>query len=345
MGAVQLPADVPEPSATLAAFGLSGRVFDMVAVAGAWSNRVYRLDTDRGCYAVKELRNAWGDPRWRDWLQAAWAFEQAAWAAGVSMPKPVANPVDGGCVGWVEPHGGGSVVPVRLHEWIDGTAPGPGPVEVPVASWAGRTLAALHRTEVTPDDRGAFPVTSTATADRWTELTEVAHRAGASWAPLMHDVVPAVKVIADLSEAAGHHFDEEIMTHGDVDQKNLLIAPSGPVLCDWDLAAPLVPRRELAYVALSLAGWERVDIVHEVVREYRSAGGVDTRIREQDLGQPLMVDVDWIAFNVERSVGVRPAAPEEAARAGRLVPRLLTKLPHQVDIALLARELFTSSAR
>lgn len=47
---------------------------------------------------------------------------------------------------------------------------------------------------------------------------------------------------------------DEVMTHGDVDQKNIVIAPGGPVLCDWDLAMPMVPRRELAETMLRRDG-------------------------------------------------------------------------------------------
>jgi len=43
------------------------------------------------------------------------------------------------------------------------------------------------------------------------------------------------------------------------------------VLCDWDVAMPLVPRRELADVALSLGAWERLDISRRVIRAYRAA--------------------------------------------------------------------------
>jgi hypothetical protein len=89
MSGVQTPDDAPSPAAILAAFGVSGRVTAMVPVADAWSNRVYRLSTDLGSYAVKELLNPRREPRWLDWLDAAWRFELAAQAAGVAIPVPV----------------------------------------------------------------------------------------------------------------------------------------------------------------------------------------------------------------------------------------------------------------
>ena len=94
------------------------------------------------------------------------------------------------------------------------------------------------------------------------------------------------------------------MTHGDIDQKNLLLTTSGPVLCDWDLAAPLVPRREPA-----------------------------------DLGQSMIIGLDWVAFNVERAIGLRPAAAAEARVARAVVPGLLAAIPAQAAAASRVRDL------
>ena len=121
MNGVQTPDDAPSPEAILAAFGVGGRATAMVPVAGAWSNRVYRLSTDLGSYAVKELLNPWRQPSWLDSLYAAWRFELAAQAAGVAIPVPVPSP-SGGCVAWVERQGRAGPVPVRLHAWVEGPA-------------------------------------------------------------------------------------------------------------------------------------------------------------------------------------------------------------------------------
>jgi len=87
-------------------------------------------------------------------------------------------------------------------------------------------------------------------------------------------------------------------------------------------------------VALSLAGWEAFGIAREVVRSYRQAGGDDTSIQPPDLGQPMMTGLDWVAFNVERAIGRRPATAAEAALAHELVPRLLAGIPRHASTAL-----------
>jgi aminoglycoside phosphotransferase (APT) family kinase protein len=310
----------------------------MTPVAGAWSNRVFRLVVGAEAFAVKELRNPWADARWLEWLEASWHFELAAIAAGVDAPEPVPNPDGGQCLAWVERDDDGPLAPVRVHRWVDGRPAESGPVGREVARWAGRTLATLHELAVRPADRTLFPLPHTDTADHWSDLTEAARQAKAPWADQLAEATDAVGVIADLARAGGHHPDAEVMTHGDVDQKNIVVGHSGPVLCDWDLVVPLVPRRELADAALSLGAWRRLDIATEVVTAYCRARGTAATFEPPDLGQSMMTGLDWIAFNVERAIGLRDAGPGEADTAQHMVPPLLEDLPKKVDLALQVRD-------
>jgi hypothetical protein len=178
---------------------------------------------------------------------------------------------------------------------------------------------------------------NTDTADRWTELTDAAERSGVAWAHLLGAAAPAVSLIAELARTAGFLPDQEVMSHGDIDQKNLIASASGAVLCDWDLAVPLVPRRELADVALSLGCWDDISIACEVVRSYRRAGGDDTPLDPSDLGQALMTGLDWVAFNVKRAIGLCRATAAETALAHKLAPQLLAAIHHEVGMAMRIR--------
>nr|WP_246211470.1 aminoglycoside phosphotransferase family protein [Phytoactinopolyspora alkaliphila] len=306
----------------------------MTPVAGAWSNRVYRLTTSVGVYAVKHLRNPWNVARWLEWLDAAWTLEARAHLAGIRMPEPVPNPADGGCVAWVESVAGTDPIPVRVHRWMDGSALPPEPVGSEVAAWAGATLATVHGLQVTTSDRTIFPIFNTDTADQWPELVSKARAAHAAWAADLWELRPHAGRIAELAQEAGSTDEPEVMCHGDIDQKNIVLAPDGPVLCDWDVAMPLVPRRELADVALSLAGWRHLDVAREVVRAYRCAGGAAEEIHPADLGPAMSTRLDWLAFNVERAIGTRSAAVDEVALSRRLVPELIRDVPRQLAVAL-----------
>ena len=123
------------------------------------------------------------------------------------------------------------------------------------------------------------------------------------------------------------------MTHGDIDQKNLLLVDGQPMLCDWDVASPLVPRREVADVALSFAAWERFDIGREVISAYRLSGGELGELTPLDLAQPLMIGVDWIVLNIERALRMRSVTDHEATLGYSLVATLLQNLQRSIVLA------------
>jgi Ser/Thr protein kinase RdoA (MazF antagonist) len=329
----------PEPAAVLAAFKLPGRVVDMVEVIGAWSNRVYRLTTDTNRYAVKQMLSSWGDTGWQGWLDVAWRFEQRAYAAGVPMPQPIPNPSDGGCLAWVDPAPGGDPVPVRLHRWVDGVALGPEPVERTVAEWAGGVLATLHGLQFQPAEHAAFPSLDTASADRWPQLVRAAVDSRAPWAGLLMEAESAVRSIADLVRSATPSDQPEPISHGDVDQKNIVRSPRGPVLCDWDVAAPVVPRQELVDAAMSLSGWKRVHIARTVFASYEAASGRRVEVVPADLGPSMLRSLDWIRFNVERAIGARTVSPTQRIASDGRIPDLLRQLPQQTYMAQQISEL------
>lgn len=322
----------------LAAFGLDGSATGFAEVGGGWSNRVFRLETGRGAFAVKEVRNPWLIPHWEDWLAEAWAFELRGIAAGIAAPAPVVNPATGGCLARVSLDGG-EAVPVRVHRWVSGKPLGTGVADPQLAHWAGQVLATLHGLQVRPGDRSLFPFPNTENADRWPQLTEAAYSSGADWAGLMAAAAPSVSVIADLVRSGGHLPGEEVMSHGDLDQKNIIAAGEGPVLCDWDLAHPVVPRRELADVAMSMGCWHDMDIAREVVRAYRAHGGDDADFGPADLGHPMTGRLDWIAMNADRALGQWPASAAEVTQAGEILPRLLAAVPADVASAERIAEL------
>ena len=323
----------PSASAIAAAFGLRGTVGELAAVGRAWSHRVYRLTVGDTAYAVKEMRNPWGEAHWRDWLSEAWAFELLALAAGVRAPAPVPNPTDGSCLALVLRSDESAEVFVRVHRWVEGRPADLGPASLDLAAWVGEALAVMHGLGHHPTQRDVFPSLSFDSAHRWPELVAAARVAGTPWAALVAEAAAPVRAIVELAERADHRIADAVMSHGDVDQKNIIIGSDGPYLCDWDVAGPLSPRRELADTAMSMAAWEQSGVARRVVASYRAAGGNDFDLSPQDLGPSLMTGLDWVVLNIERALRLRNVTEHDARLGERLVPGLLENLSDHVELA------------
>ncbi len=324
------PLERPDPGEVLAAFGMPGEATAYVEVAGGWSNQVLRLSTTHGDYAVKVLRNAWGEPRWREWLAEAWRLELAALGAGVAMPVPVRSPSTGSCLADVARSDGSGEVAVRVHRWVDSSALPREPVGPDLARWVGRTLATVHRLALRPVASDLYAGRAgLTTADVWPDLVARSAAASAPWT----DHLVAAEPVARRASALLEPWDalEEILCHGDVDQKNLLLGSDGPLLCDWDVVLPRLPAHDVAEAALSMASWREPAVVRAVVDAYRAAGGVMGPLAPSDLGPSLASRLGWIRFSVDRAL--LAVAESGDASAGTGLAELLSDLEHRVAVA------------
>ena len=298
--------DAPDPYAVLSAFGVDGGLTAFVEVDGGWSNRVFRLTTTHADLAVKHLRNAWGEPRWRDWLAEGWRLELAARAAGVLAPEPVAVPGTTECVADVPRRDGGGTVPVRVHAWVDAARLPREPVTLMQAQEVGGIVACIHGLGALPLRPELYDSRSRrATADSWPDLVSRARAAEAPWADQLdaaeHLVHRADALLVDDASAA-------VLSHGDIDQTNLLATGAGLNLVDWDVVLPVVPAHDLARAALTMASWRAPAVARAVVDGYRRTTGSGIALQPTDLGPALSSRLGWIRFGVDRYADARGSA-------------------------------------
>jgi aminoglycoside phosphotransferase (APT) family kinase protein len=227
----------------------------MVRVHGGFANRMYRLDTDQGSFAVKELNLF--DRRWAYHAEDVFGFERAAFAAGIPMPEPVS----------ADRH-------TLVHRWVDGETVPEAPVSPAYAFEIGEILARIHTldvawTHVSIDE----PVSRD-----WAELAERATATGQPWAGELASRVGTFLAIADfvaMCERPG----PVVLTHRDIQPWNLLAREGRPIVLDWELSGMLDLSGELGSTALSLAkgpGFDDIEpaVFRSVLDGYVAAGGV-----------------------------------------------------------------------
>ena len=226
----------------------------MIRVHGGFANRMYRLDTDRGSFAVKELNLA--DRRTPYFADDVFRFERAAFAAGIPMPEPIST----------SPH-------TLVHRWVEGEKVPEASVSPAYGFEVGEILARIHALDV-----AWTPVVIDDPASRdWPELAERAAATGQPWADELTSQVETFLAIAhfvDTCERPG----PVVLTHRDIQPWNLLTRDGRPVVLDWELSGMLDLAGELGSTALSLAkgpGFDDIDpaIFHSIVDGYVAGGG------------------------------------------------------------------------
>jgi Ser/Thr protein kinase RdoA (MazF antagonist) len=293
----------------------------MTRIHGKSSNRLYRLDTDQGSFAVKELNLA--DRRWTYRAGDVFRFEQAAFAAGIPMPEPVS--ADPG---------------VLVHRWVEGDGLPEAPVPAAFAFEIGEILARIHAL--------GFPWTHGPTGDPalrdWPELAERAAATGQPWAGELASHVETFLAIArfvDICEPPG----PVVMTHRDIQPWNLLARDGRPVVLDWELSGTLKLASELGSTALSVAkgpGFAGIDpsIFRSVLDGYVAGGGA---LPPPGPGWFTFMIEGWLGFthwNIVRCLaGVEPPAGpglamshEEVRNGLHGLPDMYSRLPELEDL-------------
>lgn len=295
----------------------------MIRVHGGFANRMYRLDTDQGSFAVKELNLL--DRRWTYRAQDVFRFERAAFDAGIPMPEPIS----------ASRH-------TLVHRWVEGEKMPEAPVPAAYALEIGEILARIHALDVAWTHVSIEDPTSR----DWPELAERATAAGQPWAGELTSQVETFLAIAhfvDTCERPG----PVVLTHKDIQPWNLLAREGRPVVLDWELSGMLDLSGELGSTALSLAkgpGFDDIQpaIFHSVLDGYVAGGG--TLPPSGPSWFAFMIG-GWLGHTrwnilrclagVEASTGPDLALSHESVRNGvRGLPVLFGRLPELQDLLL-----------
>ncbi|HYP46446.1 MAG TPA: aminoglycoside phosphotransferase family protein [Propionibacteriaceae bacterium] len=287
----------------------------MIRVRGGFANRMYRLDTDHGSFAVKEL-NLVHRP-WPYRADDVFRFERAAFAAGIAMPEPI-----------LASH------QTLVHRWVDGERVPEAPVAAEYAFEIGEILARIHALDVAWTHISIEDPTSR----DWPELAQRAAATRQPWADELASRVETFLAIAnfvDTCERPG----PVMLTHRDIQPWNLLAREGRPVVLDWELSGMLDLSGELGSTALSLAkgpGFDDIEptIFRSVLDGYVAGGGAlppfgpswFSFMIEGWLGHTRWNILRCLA-GVEASTGPELALSHEAVRNGlRGLPDLFHRL-------------------
>lgn len=226
----------------------------MTRVDGGAANRMYRLDTDQGSFAVKQLNLV--DRRWSYHLEDVFRFEQAAFAAGIAMPEPIAASHE-----------------TLVHRWVEGEKVPEAPVSVAYGFEVGEILARIHALDVD----WTRPSTEDPTPPDWSELAERAAVTGQPWADELAAHVETLLAIAHFVDTCDRP-SPIVLTHKDIQPWNLLSRDGRPVVLDWELTGMLDLSGELGSTALSLAKGPGFDTIEPtsfraVLDGYVAGGG------------------------------------------------------------------------
>jgi Ser/Thr protein kinase RdoA (MazF antagonist) len=243
-------------AATIAqAYGVGTPIGEMIMVARGEQGRIWRVDTDTGAFAIKELiiRQTPAD------AVADVAYQEAVLATrAVPMPRPIHT--EAGRV-LVDVAG----YQVRAYEWVD-LLPTDKGIDAAVI---GATLAAIHQVHHAPARPLVGWYTEPVGAPRWTQLLDEAKAADAPFSEALDAEITELLRLEALIEPPTNLQS----CHRDLWADNILSTPTGGLcVIDWENCGLADPAQELPMVMIDFAFGDRRRVA-ELYLSYVEAGG------------------------------------------------------------------------
>jgi aminoglycoside phosphotransferase (APT) family kinase protein len=236
-------------------YDVGSPIREMILVARGEQGRVWRLDTDQGAFAIKELiiRQAPAE------ASADAAYQEVVRATGtVPMPRLIRTPDDRVTVDLAE-------YQLRGYEWVDLLA-----VDRRLdPTTVGATMAAIHRVQYVPARPLIDWYTEPVGASRWRQLLEESKIAEAPFADALDSEITELLRLETLMEPPMNLQS----CHRDLWADNMLPTPTGGLcVIDWENCGLADPAQELpmAMIDFGLGDQRRIA---ELYLSYLEAGG------------------------------------------------------------------------
>lgn len=286
----------------------------LAPVTGGFHHRVWRLQTDLGVFAIKQLApdTDLADPQVVAHYNATEAAAEKFASLGIGAIHAISSA--GNYLQLI------AAVAYLVYPWTQARALEKDRLSRSHALEVARLLARMHRADIFIPGLAQVQA-DVVTVGKIEELVGLAVDRDLPDAALLRSQLPRFIDIAKRHTAALPVLERKlVVSHGDLDQKNVLWNEQGePVLIDWESARRLNPTCEALLEALDWSGITtdfRHDLFETFLAAYREAGGViDPDAIEPALHCILGDWLDWLMYNVGRTVMIDDLEQREIGHA------------------------------
>jgi Ser/Thr protein kinase RdoA (MazF antagonist) len=273
-------------------------------LAGGFHHRVWRLETERGTFVIKQLSpdTDLTDKAVINHYNVTESIASKFAECGISAVSALRH--DGVFLQVIDEEA------YLVFPWTDAVALNDGEVSSHHALAVAELLAKMHSADIEvlgveselgePSGEGDVE-----------ELVDVAMKEGLSVAPLLNEQRSLLMRIARQYQKALPLLERrQIISHGDMDQKNVLWdSDDKPVIIDWEAAHRINPTQEVVSVALEWSGitadFDEALYSQFVVAYSRAGGTITPNLLEAALHCELGKWLDWLMYNIGRLVNLQ----------------------------------------
>lgn len=269
-------------------------------LTGGLLHRMYAVETTEGKYAIKLLNpNIMERP---EAMQNYTHSERVADFLRDKVPALPARQLDGDAIQKVQ---GQSYL---VFDWVEGKSLKPNEITMIHCEKIGEILAGIHNADTSSLGIPKEDCESRQTID-WEFYLEKGREKGAEWVELLQEHLNHLKEWDfKANEAAGLLSKEMVISHRDLDAKNVLWKRGEPLLIDWESAGHINPMQDLMETAIYWSGNEHGDLVKEkffsFLRGYKRIFGEVHADWKAVMAVGFSGKLAWLQYNLKRSLWI-----------------------------------------
>ena len=274
---------------------------DLPRVQGGLHHEMWRLDSGRGSYAIKQLcsdtdvRNPVTVRHYNGTESIAEAF------AGHGLPAIFALQHNAQYLHVIDDTG------YLVYPWTNAIALAKEQIAEQQALLVARIMARMHRADLDMQECKAAQY-DIQPEDKLITLVQEAGGHGVHNFDQLREHLPMfLNILANLKTAIPVLRKRRVISHGDLDHKNVLWDTAGkPFIIDWESARKLNPTHEIILEALEWSGITaqfQVTLFEKMLAAYKEAGGIIESDSLEASFHCVMGDwLNWLMYNLGRNI-------------------------------------------
>ncbi|RKN85212.1 phosphotransferase family protein [Paenibacillus ginsengarvi] len=298
------------------------------ALQGGLLHRMFAVQTSLGKYAVKALN-----------------------PEIMSRPTAMPNMIRSEQIAHIAAAGGIPALPAKrfggaslqclddqfylVFDWLEGRCLKPHEIRSTHCEIMGAIFADLHRTDFSElgiTKREAAPIQPT----DWSSYARQGRANRSVWADMLLDTMDQLYEWKEKAIRAAQLLAEDnVISHGDLDSKNVMWNGEKPVLIDWEASGAIHPMQNLTETALYWSETESGDLDCERLFAFLSA--YRRRFGPFDADWPIVLDysllglLGWLEYSLKRSLWINCTDEEEQRLGTEQVSATIASIKRNAD--------------
>lgn len=279
---------------------LGNSIINITKVTGGLSHRMYKVITEKGIYAVKEL-NQGIMKRKEAYSNFIFSEKVSNFANKNGIPSIHAIKLKENIIQKIEDDY------FMVFHWLEGKTLKPEEITKQHCEIMGKILAEIHNIDFSEIEVKKEKKTSMEVFN-WKQYLTLAKERNKSYVVILEQNLELLYQFAEKSNEAVKYANQNlVISHRDLDRKNVIWQGINPFIIDWEASDYINPMVELIQVAWYWSGgdaqkidYQKFETLVKVYQKYAKRK-FDNNIRKL-IYADIYDGLEWIKYNLERSL-------------------------------------------